>query len=180
MRFLDLVKKRQSCRKFAPKRVAREKIERCLEAARLAPSASNAQPWYFIVADEPRLKESLAKSTFGSLIRFNKFTLEAPVMVVVVSEPQKLITYLGSQLKRLPYHLIDIGMAAEHFCLQAEEEGLGSCLIGWFNERKIKSILKLSGAKKVELLIVLGYPARGYGLREKVRKKLDQMRQYNI
>jgi len=180
MKFLDLITTRQSCRSYSSQPVEHEKIERCLEAARLAPSACNAQSWYFIVLDDPLLKDAVARATFNSIVGFNKFALQTPVMVVVISEPQKLIPYLGSQLKGIPYRLMDIGIAAEHFCLQAVEEGLGTCLIGWFNERKIKTILKLTKSKKVELVIALGYAARGDKLRKKVRKKLNQMRQYNI
>jgi len=180
MSFLDLVKKRQSCRCYSSRAVKREKIERCLESARLAPSACNSQPWYFIVVDDPELKNKIVKTTFSTIIRFNMFTLQAPVMVVVISEPQKLIAFVGSKLRGVPYHLVDIGIAAEHFCLQAIEEGLGSCIIGWFNERKIKSLLKLSKSKKVEFVISLGYPAEGDKLRKKDRKKIDNIRHYNI
>ncbi len=174
---------RRSCRAYSDRPVEREKIEHCLEAARLAPSACNAQPWYFVVVDDPALKETVAKATFNTMARFNKFTLRAPVMAVITSEPQKLIPFVGSQLKGIPYRLLDIGIAAEHFCLQATEEGLGTCIIGWFNERKIKSVLKLPGSRKVELLISLGYAAESGGQQKKapkIRKKPEQMRRYNI
>jgi nitroreductase len=180
MKFRDLITARQSCRSYSSRTVEREKIERCLEAARFAPSACNAQPWYFIVLDDPVLKEAVAKATFSSVVSFNKFTLQAPVMVVIISEPQKLIPYVGSQLKGIPYRLMDIGIAAEHFSLQATEEGLGTCLIGWFNERKIRNILKLPKPKKIELVISLGYADRNDKPRKKVRRKIDHIRQYNI
>jgi nitroreductase len=180
MRFLDLITARQSCRSYSSRPVEREKIERCLEAARLSPSACNSQPWYFIVLDDPALKDEVAKATFSSLVGFNKFTLQAPVMAVVLSEPRKLVPAVGSQLKGIPYRLIDIGIAAEHFCLQAAEEGLGTCLIGWFNEKKIKNALKLPPWKKIELVISLGYAAPHDKTRKKVRKKIDQIRQYNV
>ncbi|MBN1798743.1 MAG: nitroreductase family protein [Spirochaetales bacterium] len=180
MKFLDLIANRQSCRSYSSRPVEHEKIERCLEASRLAPSACNAQPWYFIVLDDPVLKEAIARATFSSLVGFNKFTLQAPVMIVIISEPQNLIPCIGSQLKGIPYRLVDIGIAAEHFCLQATEEGLATCLIGWFNERKIRNILKLTKSKKIELVISMGYAAQSDKLRKKVRKKIDQMRQYNI
>jgi nitroreductase len=180
MKFFELITLRRSCRSYSSRPVEREKIERCLEAARLAPSACNAQPWYFIVVDDPPLKDDIARATFSSLVSFNKFTTKAPVMTVVLSEPQKLIPYVGSQLKGIPYRLMDIGIAVEHFCLQAAEEGLGTCIIGWFNEKKIKRALKLSASKKVELVISLGYAARSDTIRKKMRKKLDQIRQYNV
>ncbi|MEJ2664033.1 MAG: nitroreductase family protein [Spirochaetia bacterium] len=184
MDFLKLSQMRRSCRAYSAKPVERGKIERCLEAARLAPSACNAQPWYFVVVDDPALKEAVAKATFSPIVGFNKFTLQAPVMIVITSEPQKLIPFVGSQLKGIPYRLLDIGITAEHFCLQAAEAGLGTCMIGWFNERKIKAALKLSRSRKVELLISLGYAADKNSTRStthrKHRKKLQQMRRYNI
>ena len=86
MKFLDLVKKRQSVRAYLDRPVDREIIERCLEAARLAPSACNSQPWKFLVIDEPELKNKIAKQTYGKLISFNHFSLQAPVLVLIISE----------------------------------------------------------------------------------------------
>jgi len=83
VKFLDLVKTRQSVRKYLDKPIEREKIERCLEAARLAPSASNSQPWNFIVVDDPKLKEAVAKETFSQLISFNRFSLQASVLIML-------------------------------------------------------------------------------------------------
>ncbi|GAH18960.1 unnamed protein product, partial [marine sediment metagenome] len=138
MGFLDLVKDRQSVRKYLNKPVEREKIERCLEAARLAPSSSNSQPWRFIVIDEPKLKEAVARETFGRLISFNHFSLQAPVLILLISEKTKLSVRIGGMIKNKQFSLIDIGIAAEHFCLQAVEEGLGTCILGWFDEKGVK------------------------------------------
>ncbi len=178
MSFLDLAKTRQSCRNYSDRPVEREKIERCLEAVRLAPSACNSQPWHFIVVDTPEVREKVAKATFGGLVRFNHFTMKAPVMVVVVTEPGNLRTLVGSQLKGIPYRLIDIGIAAEHFCLAASDEGLGTCMLGWFEEKALKKALDIPAAKSVDLVITMGYPAEDDPLREKARKTIDKIREY--
>ena len=128
MEFSELIKLRQSVRKYSNRAVEKEKIEKCLEAARLAPSASNSQPWKYIIVDEPELKNKVAEATFDKLVKFNKFAVDAPVMVVVVIEKPKLITQIGGIIKKKEYPLIDIGIASEHFCLQATEDSIESLL----------------------------------------------------
>ena len=141
MDFQELVKKRFSVRKYKPQPVEKEKIQRCIESARLAPSASNSQPWKFIVVDDPELVQKVAHETFSMLVPFNKFVKQAPVILVIVLEKPKLITQIGEKLKNKEWALIDIGIAAEHFCLQAAEEGLGTCMLGWYNEKPIQKLL---------------------------------------
>ncbi len=179
MKFLELIKKRYSVRSYQNKKVEKVKIERCIEAARLAPSACNAQPWKFIVVDDPLLKEKVAKATFGNVISFNHFTMQAPVMIVIAAEKPAVLPSIGSQIKNLPYYLMDIGMAAEHFCLQAAEEGLGSCMLGWFNEKSVKKTLSIPKSRKIALLLTLGYPAKEE-TPKKIRKEPDQISSYNI
>lgn len=178
MKFLDLVKTRQSVRKYLDKPVEREKIEHCLEAARLAPSASNSQPWSFIVVDEPKLKEAVSKETFSQLISFNRFSLQAPVLIVLISEKSGFLNKVAEAIKDKQFSLIDIGIAAEHFCLQATEEGLGTCILGWFNEKGVKKLLNISPSKRVELIITVGY-SESTEIRPKKRKEMDQIRSYN-
>ena len=178
MKFLDLVKARQSVRGYLSKEVEREKIERCLEAAQLAPSASNSQPWSFIVVDDPKLKEAVAKETFSQLISFNNFSLQAPVLIILISERSGFLNKVAEAIKDKQFSLIDIGIAAEHFCLQAVEEGLGTCMLGWFNEKGVKKLLNISQQRRVELIITMGYPASNE-IRPKKRKEMDQIRSYN-
>jgi nitroreductase len=177
--FLELVKQRQSVRKYDSRKVEREKLELCLEAARLAPSASNGQPWKFVLVDDPDLLAEVAKETFGPLNSFNKFVPQAPVIIAIVIEKMKTITQVGAYLKDREFPLIDIGIAAEHFCLQAAEEGLGTCMLGWFNEKPIRKLLNIPSGKRIGLLISVGYPADGYKLREKARKAMDEMVGFN-
>jgi len=178
MKFLDLVKARQSVREYLNKTVEQEKIERCLEAARLAPSASNSQPWSFIVIDNPKLKEAVARKTFDKIISFNRFSLQAPVLIILISERSGFLNKVAEVIKDKQFSLIDIGIAAEHFCLQATEEGLGTCILGWFNEKGVKKLLNISPSKRVELIITVGYPESTI-IRPKKRKPIDQIRSYN-
>ncbi len=179
MSFQELVKIRQSTRRYSDREVEREKIGICLEAARLAPSASNSQPWKFIVVDDPGLKDKLAHQTYDSVLSFNKFVTQAPVIIGIVLEKPKLITRIGATIKKREFPLIDIGIAAEHLCLQAIELGLGTCMLGWFNEKKVKKLLHIPEKKRIGLLISLGYPVDGYPLRDKTRKPPAEVISYN-
>jgi nitroreductase len=178
MNFIDLVQKRQSDRKYTDKAIEREKIDICIEAARLAPSACNSQPWNFIVVDHPDLKEKLAKETFGKLISFNHFTMQAPVLIVVITEKSNTIARIGGKIKDKIYNHYDVGIACEHFCLQAAEMNLGTCMLGWFSEKGVKKVLKIADNKQVDLIITLGYPAEEK-TRNKIRKGLDDIRSFN-
>jgi nitroreductase len=177
MTFEELALKRQSTRAFSPEAVPREQIERCINAARLAPSACNSQPWKFIIVDDADLCRKVATETFSSIAPFNKFTLQAPVMAVQVMEKATMLSQIGGRIRNRDYSLIDTGIAAEHFCLQAAELGIGSCMIGWFNERNLKKILGIPSGRSIGLLIALGYPADK--AREKKRKNIDQISNYN-
>jgi nitroreductase len=178
MEILPSIQKRYSVRKYASQGVEQEKIERCLEAARMAPSACNAQPWTFVVVDKPELKEEVAKTARASTLGMNKFAGEAPVIIAIVMEPANITSTLGSKIKRKHYPLIDIGIAAEHFCLQAVEEGLGTCMIGWLNEKKAKKLLGVPASKRIPLLISLGYPQEQKE-KAKQRKSFDKVVRYN-
>lgn len=157
MVLFDLIKQRKSIRAFLDRPVEQEKIMMCLEAARLAPSASNSQPWKFIVVDDRELKKRLCKAAFGGIYSINAFCKSAPVIVVIVSEKSKFLTRVGGLFRGTKYYLIDIGIAGEHFVLQAEDLGLGTCWIGWFDEAAIKPLLNVPREKKVNILIALGY-----------------------
>ncbi len=179
MNFLDLAEARQSARKYIDKPVENEKIMRCLEAARIAPSASNSQPWSFVVAHEPALLKKLAKAARGPLGSFNNFVKQVPVVVTIVLEKPKTVTEIGIKVKDKEWPLMDIGIAAEHFCLQAAEEGLGTCMLGWFDEPEVKKILHIPTEKTVALLITLGYTPDGYKHRKKIRKSMEKMVKWN-
>jgi len=175
--FLELVNKRFSVRDYLDKPVEREKINICLEAARLAPSACNSQPWKFIIIDEPELKNKLCDKIFSGPYITNIFVKKAPVLLVVLSEKGNFISRVGSFLRDTRYYLIDIGIAVEHFVLQATELGLGTCWIGWFNEKEAKKILSIPESKKIDVIVAVGYPAKTQS--RKVRKSLEEISSFN-
>jgi len=173
MTFSGLVRSRQSVRKYSKQPVEADKLGLCVEAVRLAPSASNGQPWRIIVVDEPGLCESVAKACVGPGSNFNRFAIQAPVLVAFVVEKSSAINQIGALIKSRDYPLLDIGIAAAHFSLQAAELGLGSCMMGWFAEGKIRKLLGVPATKRLALVISLGYPEVGDKLRTKVRKRVD-------
>ena len=179
MNFLELVRRRQSTRKYQiGRRIPREILERCLEAARLAPSACNSQPWSFAVVDEPEQVRALAAAACGHApYGMNQFALDAAALVAVVTEKMKLAARLGAHFRGVQYSLVDLGIAGEHLVLQAAEDGVASCWLGWFDERAVKQALGIPRAKKVELLLCLGYAA-DETVRPKNRKPLDEIRGY--
>ena len=158
MALIDLIKQRRSVRSYLDKPVEREKIVMCLEAARLAPSACNSQPWKFIVVDNESLKNKLCDTAFRGLYKISAFARTAPVIIAIVSEKSKFWARVGGKIRDIQYYLIDIGIAGEHFVLQAQELGLGTCWIGWFDEQAVKSILHVPQDKRIDVLISLGYP----------------------
>ena len=177
--FLEILLQRQSVRGYSDKPVESEKLARCLEAARMTPSACNAQPWKFIVVDQPQIKDRIAGYTSsGPLIPMNHFVNQAPLLIVIVRESPNMTSKIGALLKDKPYTLMDIGMAALQLCLQATAEGLGTCILGWFNEQKVKKLLDIPKNKRAELIITMGYPS-SQTVRAKVRKKMEEICCYN-
>lgn len=175
MDFSVLAQKRQSDRKYLKRKVEHEKIIQCLETARLSPSANNSQPWKFIVVNEPELLIQI--SDCANNLGLNKFAHQAPVIIAVVAEPQNLLSSLGSVLKDKPYYLMDIGMSVNQFCLQATDLGLGTCIIGWFDEKKVKKVLTIPRDKRVPLIITLGYPSAETRLKK--RKPFEEVVNFN-
>ncbi|MBQ7824522.1 MAG: nitroreductase family protein [Bacteroidaceae bacterium] len=178
MDFLEFVSSRQSDRAFDPSRpVEKEKLDRILECARLAPSACNSQPWKFIVVDDPDIKNNIADATANRILSINHFTKQAPVHIIIVEEQANISAGFGSWVKNKHFPHIDIGIAAAHICLAAHSEGLGSCILGWFNEKKIKDLLNIPSSKRPILDIVIGYSVQE--LRDKKRKKHEDVVTYN-
>ena len=177
MNFSNLINHRQSDRAYSNKVVEEDKILQCIEAARMAPSACNSQPWKFIVINDVELKKKVAQTTANRLLPLNHFTNQAPIHVVLVNEGSNFTASLGNKIKNRNFSLIDVGIAAEHFCLQAAELGLGTCMIGWFNEKELRSLLKIPNNKRPELIITLGYSADVS--REKKRKKVEKILSFN-
>ena len=179
MDLFDLLKYRKSIRNYLDRAVEREKIMMCLEAARVAPSACNSQPWKFIIVDDRELKNKLCDTAFSGIYSVNSFCKMAPVIVAVVSEKSKFLARIGGMFRGTKYYLIDIGIACEHFVLQAEDLGLGTCWIGWFNEQAVKSILNVPRNKKIDVLIALGYYDRENVCLEDDREPMGKIASFN-
>ncbi len=159
--FAELADRRFSLRRYGAKPVPAEAFAQCLEAARRAPSACNSQPWHFIVVQDPERRRELAELTVPPGGVMNGFVADAPALVAIVAERPNIASQIGAALKNKPFYLIDIGIAAEHFCLQATDLGLGTCMIGWFAEKKTRHLLGIPSGKRPVLLITLGYPPEG-------------------
>jgi len=175
---MDLFQKRRSVRRYSGRPISRQDILKCLEAARLAPSACNSQPWHFLVIDEPELRERVAARIFSGIYAMNKFAKDAPVLVAVVSEKSRFLASVGGQVRDTRYRLVDLGIATEHLVLQAEALGIGSCWIGWFDESALKKEMKIPKDKKIDLVISLGYAAEDKRV-PKQRKSLEEISSFN-
>lgn len=171
--FLELVQNRQSDRAFLDKPIEKEKIERILEAARLAPSACNSQPWKFVVVTNPEKRILVADATASKVLSMNHFTKQAPVQLVLIEEDSNFTSSVGGMLTSKHYPHIDLGIAASHISLAATDEGLGSCIVGWCNEKKVRKALDIPRNKRVLLVIFLGYSNQP--LRTKTRKTIEEI-----
>lgn len=173
-----LIAQRRSIRRYLDKPVEREKILECLEAARLAPSADNVQPWRFLVIDNNDLKEEFAKEVFSGIYSVSKFAARAPVLIVILARLDIIANRIGKQIQGVNFYLIDVGIAGEHVVLQAEELGLGTCWIGWFNSRKARKVLDIPKKYKIVSLLSMGYYEKRPS-QEKKRKSLEDIVWFN-
>ena len=176
--FQQLVEGRRSIRRYLEKPVEREKILTCIEAARLAPSADNVQPWRFLIIDDPDLKARFAKEVFSGIYFITKFAAKAPVIILILARLDIIANRIGKQIQDIHYYYIDSGIAGEHIVLQAEELGLGTCWIGWFNPRKTRKFLKIPRKYKIVSLMAMGYYEKKPS-GEKKRKKLEEIAWFN-
>ena len=171
MNFYEIAINRQSCRAYDPTlAVEQEKLDRILESARLAPSACNGQPYHITVCKGEAAKKA-AKATQG--MGMNKFASDAPAMLVISEKPYVKTAAFGARVKGNDYRSIDIGIVAAYITAEAAAQGLGTCILGWFDDKAIREICALDGAAR--LVIALGYPKEGDKLREKKRKDMDAL-----
>ena len=159
----EVIKKRRSVRAYTSEEVPEEKLQRILEAACMAPSASNRQQYKFVVVREPEKRKQLAEAAAGQ-----SFVGEAPVVLVAVSlNPERIMSC------QVPAYAVDLAIAVDHITLAAVEEGLGTCWIGAFSQQEVKEILNIPTSYKVVALLPLGFPADSPG--SKVRKSLEEL-----
>jgi len=168
MDFTLLANERQSCRKYDKREVEREKLDKILECARLSPSACNGQPYHLTVCKGDAAKR-VAAACMG--MGMNKFAADAPVLLVISEESYVASAAFGAKHKGNDYRSIDIGLFAAHITFAAAELGLGSCILGWFNDATVREICSLD--KPVRLVITLGYPLDTH--RDKKRKPLSEL-----
>ena len=178
MTLSEIILKRRSIRKFLDKPVEKEKIEACIEAARLAPSADNVQPWRFLVVDDVQLRERLGEAAFSSIYRPCRFVVKAPVVIIILAHPDVVANKLGKAVQGTQYYLLDIGIAGEHLVLAATEMGLGTCWVGWFSKRGVRKLLDIPRKYDVVAMIALGYPDPKH-LGPKKKKLLREILRYN-
>ena len=152
----QIIRSRRSVRRFLPQKVEPAKLIAVIEAARLAPSACNVQPWRFVVVDDPATLAALAGRALGGAVS-NAFAREAPALIAVCAQLNLVTNRLAEWYKGINYHHIDIGIAGEHLVLRAQELGLGTCWLGWFNAGAVKTLLHIPQAIKVLALIAVGY-----------------------
>ena len=171
--FFELVSARESCRSYADKPVEKEKLVKCIEAARLSPSACNSQPWSFYVVNGGKKRDETAACVQG--MGMNKFTDKAPAFIIVCEEKANLSAKLGGAVKDNHFAPIDIGLAVAHICYAATEQGLSTCILGWLDNKKLSRVM--GAQKRVRVVVAVGYAA-DCTLREKKRKTLDEIMVY--
>ncbi|MCS7125097.1 MAG: nitroreductase family protein [Candidatus Bathyarchaeota archaeon] len=165
MDVFEAVQIRRSIRAYKPTPIPKETLEKILEAARLAPSAGNVQPWHFIVVTNPEKRATLAKAPFA------KFLKKAPVVIVGC----------GDQKASPKWFMVDVAIAMQNMVLTATSMGLGTCWVGSFDEEKVRGMLKIPERYRVVALLALGYPQRKIDIQGKIlhlvrrRRKLETM-----
>ena len=172
MDFMEIANARQSCRSYdESKPVEPEKLQAVLEAARLAPSACNGQPYILTVCTGGKARE-VALLTRG-LGGMNKFAVQAPVCIVVSEGAYVRTAALGARVKGNDYRSIDIGIMTAYLTAEATAQGLSTCILGWLDDEKIRQVCGTNSATR--LVITLGYAAEGDKLRTKKRKELGEL-----
>lgn len=137
------------------------------------------QPWRFIVIDDPEKRNALSRIAFSGLYSHTRWAANAPVLIGVCAELDILANRIGKTIQKIPYYLIDIGIAGEHLVLQAESLGLGTCWIGWFDFKKTKKYLQIPKRLRLCGLIAMGYPEKKSGKSPGKRKALEDLVHFN-
>jgi len=159
----EAIRSRYSVRKYQDKPVEQEKLDRILEAARLAPSGSNRQPWKFVVVRDAETRKWLVPACNDQA-----FVGQAPVVIAAVGLMPDRTMSCG-----VPGDPVDVAIALEHIALAATAEGLGTCWIGAFNQDKVRTVLGVPADVKVIEVMTLGYPADEP--RAKNRKAIEEI-----
>lgn len=171
---MDAISDRRSVRIYDPEKpVEKEKLESIIEAARLAPSSNNTQPWHFIVVTDAELREKLSLAApVGAAT--NKWMKNAPAIIVCCGKPNAILHKAVGQVLDKDFFKMDVAIAVEHMVLRARDLDLGTCWVGWFDERKVRRILRVPSSYKILALLPIGYP-KGEWPKAKKRNSFDDI-----
>ena len=172
--YFDLIARRESCRDFADRPVEREKLEKMVEAARLAPSACNGQPWRYTVVTRPDGVQAVAECAAGG--GMNRFAKNCPAFIVVEERKTNFAARAGGLVKRQPFAQVDLGLSVMQLVLAATAQGLDTCILGWFSEKRLRHVLGIR-EDRVRLIMCVGYAAQP-APRPKKRKPLSEIARF--
>lgn len=185
MELKEVIKYRRSIRKFSDRKIDRADLLVILEAARLAPSAQNSQPWHFIVVQDEKMIREIANCVPVGFVRINSWMEKAAAIIVCCSKP-KVFAHRLARIFVRDLHLIDLAITIENMVLMATDLGIGSCWVGWFSEKKVKKLLRIPDGYDVGMLLPLGYPENESnemglgGVPPRARKHLEKIVSYEI
>ncbi|MDR1958018.1 MAG: nitroreductase family protein [Planctomycetaceae bacterium] len=170
--FLELCKQRQSCRSFSEQPVEHDKLVQCVEAGRLTHSACNAQPWSFVAVESQDVVSQIAEC--GRQLNQNAWLGTAKAFIIILEEHAVLSPVISCFLDSQYYAKGDLGAASAYVCLEAAAQGLGSCIIGIYDRKKICELLNIPEEKQFGAVIALGYPSNDT-VRPKKRKAFEDI-----
>ena len=181
MTFQEMLEKRESCRAYSDRPVSREDLMKIVEAGRLSPSGCNAQPWKFIVVDEPEAKEkscdALVVEGGATGVPFRK---QVPAYIILVEQPAKVMPFVKAHYGDTQrFAQGDIGMAGMSMCYQALELGLSTCILGLNDQQKMEEYFGIPQGSEVRLVIAVGYSAENKAPRRKIRKSIEEICSFN-
>ena len=181
MTFQEMLEKRESCRAFADRPVSREDLIKLVEAGRLSPSGCNAQPWKFIIVDEPGAKEKLCDAlVVKGGATGAPFREQVPAFVIIVEQPAKVMPFVKEHYGDTQrFAQGDIGMAAMNMCYQALELGLSTCILGVNDQKKMEDYFGIPQGSEVRLVLAVGYSADEKAPRKKIRKPIEEICSFN-
>ena len=171
--FFETIEQRHSCRNFNGTTVEYDKILKCIESARLAPSSCNMQPWHFIIVTQQDRLLQVAKCFQDA--GMNKFTDKAGGFIIVTEDNKTHISKIGNSIATQKFKAIDLGIATSYLVLSATAQNINSCILGWVNERKLRMLLSIPKDKRIRLGIALGYEDSNAASSQRIRKPLEEI-----
>ena len=181
MTFREMLEKRESCRAFSNRPVSRDDLMKLVEAGRLSPSGCNAQPWRFLVVDDPDAKEKLCDALVvegGATVA--PFRKQVPAFIIIVEQPARVMPFVKEHYGDTQrFAQGDIGMAAMNICYQALELGLSTCLLGVNDQKKMEDYFGIPHDNEARLVLAVGYSAEEKAPRKKTRKPIEEICSFN-